>query len=143
MMNPKVGLTVFTSSFISCLTIVVLPALSNPLKVVIGFRCLIALSKFLLTASESSSPCPSVVLSVKLIALFTEFLVTGVKANKKGMICPSSLRQLGGLGWSLFLCDAPYLSAVKLVKFPKSQCCAINHQLCILIHVNHPVLFHA
>ena len=30
-MNPSVGLTVFTSSFINRLTIVVLPALSNPL----------------------------------------------------------------------------------------------------------------
>ena len=32
MMNPSVGLTVFTSSFISFLTIVVLPALSRPLR---------------------------------------------------------------------------------------------------------------
>ena len=31
MMNPKVGLTVFTSSFINFFTIVVFPALSNPL----------------------------------------------------------------------------------------------------------------
>ena len=32
MMNPSVGLTVLTSSFISFLTIVVLPALSRPLR---------------------------------------------------------------------------------------------------------------
>lgn len=31
MMNPSVGLTVVTSSFMICLTIVVLPALSRPL----------------------------------------------------------------------------------------------------------------
>ena len=32
MMNPKVGLTVLISSFITLLTIVVLPALSKPLQ---------------------------------------------------------------------------------------------------------------
>jgi hypothetical protein len=33
MMKPRVGLTLFTSSFMICLTIVVFPALSKPLFV--------------------------------------------------------------------------------------------------------------
>lgn len=68
-MKPKVGLTVLTSSFITFLTIVVLPALSKPL---FSFYQLSsnttrlnindyesALRKAELTALEFSSPYPS------------------------------------------------------------------------------------
>lgn len=54
-MKPKVGLTLFTSSFMILFTIVVLPALSRPLEAVSSWRIII-ISAGDLTASESASP---------------------------------------------------------------------------------------
>ena len=62
MMKPSVGLTLFTSSFMIFLTIVVLPALSRPLPTVSLSPCTQNFGPP--TASECASPCPSTALFV-------------------------------------------------------------------------------
>lgn len=62
MMKPSVGLTLFTSSFMIFLTIVVLPALSRPLPTVSLSPCTQWIGPP--TASECASPCPSAALFV-------------------------------------------------------------------------------
>lgn len=89
MMNPRVGLMLFTSSFITRFTIVVFPALSSPLKRLLAASFELIFST--LTASEFSSPYPSVLLCVKLIAL----------CNFVGVERCLQSRRFSGLPWEI------------------------------------------
>jgi hypothetical protein len=70
MMKPRVGLTVFTSSFMTLLTMVVLPALSSPLSEPSALDVMLVIYQYKqLTASISSSLCLLIVLFSKLTTL--------------------------------------------------------------------------
>ena len=70
MMNPSVGLTLFTSSFMIFFTIVVFPALSRPLSCNQPSWVLQQTCRGMPTTSGSAFLCPLVVLSVKSTAFY-------------------------------------------------------------------------
>jgi hypothetical protein len=125
-MKPRVGLTLFTSSFIIFLTMVVFPALSRPLCKVLTDKPWLQLE--LLTAWEFSSPCPSIWLSLKLTAFWCLLEnVDRVKSTRGVPLDVLELKISGHVPTHHFLLGVPVVLGSEQVQKVTSLCCSHLH----------------